>query len=36
MPGPNYNVTVDWKEALKDKGKFTTSPKITFTQGIIQ
>lgn len=31
MPGPNYNVTIDWTKTLKNKGKFTSSPRVTFT-----
>lgn len=36
IPGPHYDVIQNWKEILKDKGKFTKSPRTTFTESIIQ
>lgn len=35
VPGPHYDVVPNWKEILSDKGKFTKSPRITYTESII-
>lgn len=36
IPGPQYDVITNWKEILKEKNRFTKSPRITFTESIIQ
>ena len=35
IPGPKYETLIDWKTTLQNKGKFTKSPRITYTQSII-
>ena len=31
IPGPKYETLIDWKNSLQNKGKFTKSPRITYT-----
>mmetsp|Transcript_45554 Transcript_45554/g.33306 ORF Transcript_45554/g.33306 Transcript_45554/m.33306 type:complete len:82 (+) Transcript_45554:95-340(+) len=31
VPGPVYEVVPDWRKSLKGQGKFSTSPRVTFT-----
>jgi len=35
VPGPVYEVVPDWKKNFKGKGKFSVSPRVTFTQNIL-
>ena len=35
VPGPIYETVTDWKEIMKKKGKFSKSPRVTFTESIL-
>lgn len=35
VPGPIYAMDTDWSKILKNKGKFTKTPRKTYTENII-
>jgi len=36
VPPPKYETITDWNKLAKNKGMFSKSPRITFTESIIK